>query len=237
MQHPSCGSTCQAQERTCRHMDHTTWRPCVVRCHPSTHKRTSAPLLVRTLGDHVYTSPSTEVPNILCSHCGPVSACLPGPRQNYGTRSRVCSMELAHAAVQAEIVLLQDGMDCVLSTHKLNTPASDNCASQRLCIEQKECFSWFAELYNGQYVTDEAMVWADGEAEWLPLSACNELHSALVFQGACVRACVCLQGHRCASCTGAAARTCIVPDCVADADDRHVIAAMYCKRHSCWKAR
>ena len=143
-------------------------------------------------------------------------------------------MELTHAAVQAEIVMLLDGMDCVLSTHKLNTPANNNCASQRICIEQKECFSWFAGLYNGQYVTDEAMVWADGEAEWLPLSACNELHSALVFQGACVRMSTrasLRKLHRC-SCTHVhCSRLC------GRADDRHVTAPMYCKRHSCWKAR
>jgi hypothetical protein len=42
-----------------------------------------------------------------------------------------------------------------------------------------------AGLFNGQYITADAMVWAEGEAEWLPLHACNELHSALVFQGAC----------------------------------------------------
>jgi hypothetical protein len=38
-------------------------------------------------------------------------------------------------------------------------------------------------LYSQQYITEDAIVWAEGEAEWLPLKACTDLYSRVVFQG------------------------------------------------------
>ena len=45
-------------------------------------------------------------------------------------------------------------------------------------------------LFTGQYITEDAMVWAEGQPEWLPLKACHELYSALVFQGTIVSGCI-----------------------------------------------
>jgi GYF domain 2 len=40
-----------------------------------------------------------------------------------------------------------------------------------------------AALFAQQYVTEDALVWAEGEEEWLPLKASHGLYSALAFPG------------------------------------------------------
>jgi hypothetical protein len=46
-----------------------------------------------------------------------------------------------------------------------------------------ELHTSYAALFNQKYITENAMVWAEGEAEWQPLKASHKLYEALVFQG------------------------------------------------------